>query len=157
MSKQKKKIPGAIANNRKALHDYGIIEHIEAGIVLEGWELKSIRAGKVQLRDSYVVFKDGEAWLLNTHISALSTVSTHKVVDPTRSRKLLLHKKELAKLRQGVQQEGNTLVPLNMHWRHSRVKIEIALARGKKQHDKRDSAKESEWQREQSKLLKKKI
>ena len=95
MAKQKKKIPGAIASNRKALHDYSIIEHLEAGLVLEGWELKSIRAGRVQLRDTYVVFKDGEAWMINAHIAPLPTVSTHKPADPERSRKLLLNQKKL--------------------------------------------------------------
>ena len=157
MAKKKKKIPGAIASNRKALHDYSILEHLEAGIVLEGWELKSIRAGQVQLKDSYVVFKDGEAWMINVHISALKTVCTHKAVNPERSRKLLLHRKELAKLQRSVQQMGNTLVPLNLHWRKNRVKVEIALMRGKKQHDKRESAKKADWKRDQGRLMKKNL
>lgn len=144
-----------IALNRKALHDYFIEQRFEAGLVLHGWEVKSLRAGKAQLKDSYVIMRRGEAWLLNAHISALSTVSTHITPDPERSRKLLLHERELAFLAGAVQREGYTLIPLSLYWKKNRAKLEFGVAKGKKQYDKRESEKTRDWQREKQRLLKK--
>jgi SsrA-binding protein len=143
----------SIIDNKKAFHDYFIEERYEAGIVLEGWEVKAIRAGRVQLKEAYVVVKQEEVWLVGCHISALPTASTHVKPDPTRTRKLLLHGAEIRKLIGKVQQAGFTLVPLNLHYTKGRVKLEIGLAKGKKQHDKRASEKEREWQREKARLL----
>ena len=156
MSKQKKKSgsPATIATNKKALHDYFIEERFEAGLVLEGWEVKSLRAGRVQLKESYVHIRDGEAWLSGAHISALSTASTHVKPDPTRTRKLLLHRDELNKLIGLVERKGFTLVPTAMYWKRGRAKLEIGLAKGKKQHDKRASEKDRDWQREKERLFK---
>lgn len=142
-----------IVDNRKARHDYHFDEFFEAGLVLEGWEVKSIRAGKIQLRDSYILLKNGEAWLIGAHISPLSTVSTHIHADPIRSRKLLLNQRELHKLSISVHREGFTVVPIDLHWHKNRVKAEIALARGKKSHDKREAEKDRDWQREKQRLL----
>ena len=143
----------SIANNRKAWHDYFIEEKFEAGIVLEGWEVKAIRAGRVQLRDAYVIVREGALWLLGCTITPLPTVSTHFQPDPTRTRKLLMHSREIDRLIGAVERSGYTLVPLDMHYSRGRVKLEIGLAKGKKQHDKRQSMKEREWQREQQRLL----
>ena len=143
-----------IATNRKAWHDYAIEEHFEAGLALEGWEVKSLRAGRVQLRDSYVVFKNNEAWLIGAHISPLPTASTHINPDPQRSRKLLLNRRELDKLYGSVQREGYTVVPLDLHWHKSKAKAEIALVKGKKIHDKRETLKRREWEREKHRILK---
>lgn len=143
-----------ITDNRKARHDYALEDFIEAGLVLEGWEVKSIRAGKVQLRDSYVLLKNGEAWLIGAHISPLATVSTHIQPDATRSRKLLLQEHQLRKLSIAVQREGYTVVPLDLHWHKNRVKVEIALAKGKKSYDKRESDKDRAWALEKQRLLK---
>src|SRR3990167_11003866 len=149
MNKQTNKpAPRLIASNKKARHDYTIEQQFEAGLALEGWEVKSIREGRIQLRDSYVIFKKGEAWLIGTHISPLPTVSTHITPEPDRSRKLLLHQHELNKLTMAVQREGYTVVPLDLHWHKNRVKAEIALAKGKKSHDKRETIKRREWERE---------
>lgn len=153
MTKKTQKTNNLIADNRKARHDYALLEQFEAGLVLEGWEVKALRAGRCQLRDSFVVMKDGEAWLLNTHISPLATISTHITADPTRSRKLLLNKKELQKLIGAVTREGMTMIPLNLHWKHNRVKLEFALAKGKKLYDKRESAKRKDWDRQKQRLL----
>jgi SsrA-binding protein len=158
MSKnQKNNAPTAnvtIASNRKALHNYFVESRFEAGIVLEGWEIKSIRAGKVQLAEAYVILQRGEAWLLGAHISPLTSASTHIVADPTRTRKLLLHKRELSNLFGSVERKGITLIPLSMYWKRSRVKLEVGLAKGKKQHDKRASIKDREWQRDKQRLFK---
>ncbi len=143
-----------IADNRKARHDYQIEEKFEAGLVLEGWEVKSLRAGKAQIAESYVTIKRGEAWLLGAHIAPLSTVSTHITADPVRTRKLLLHNKELKKLIGAVQRQGYTIVPLNLHWKRGNVKLEIALAKGKKTHDKRQTEKRRDWDRQKQRLLK---
>ncbi len=143
----------SIIDNKKAFHDYFIEERYEAGIVLEGWEVKAIRAGRVQLKEAYVVVKQEEVWLVGCHISPLPTASTHIKPDPTRTRKLLLHGAEIRKLIGKVQQAGFTLVPLNLHYTKGRVKLDIGLAKGKKQHDKRASEKEREWQREKARLL----
>lgn len=143
----------SIIDNKKAFHDYFIEERYEAGLVLEGWEVKAIRAGRAQLKEAYVVLKKEEVWLVGCHISPLATASTHIKPDPTRSRKLLLHALEIKKLIGKVQQAGYTLVPLNLHYAKGRIKLEIGLAKGKKMHDKRATEKEREWQREKARLL----
>ena len=144
----------SITDNKKAFHDYFIEEKHEAGLVLEGWEVKSIRAGRANLKESYVVLKNGAVFLIGCHISPLPTASTHIHPDPTRSRKLLLHAAEISKLIGKVERAGYTLVPLDLHYSKGRIKLEIGLAKGKKQHDKRASEKEKEWKREQSQIMK---
>jgi SsrA-binding protein len=141
-----------IAENRKARHDYHIEEQFEAGLVLEGWEVKSLRAGRAQLKESYVIIKRGEAWLVGAHISPLPTASTHITPDPVRSRKLLLHQRELNKLIGAVQRKGYTLVPLNLHWKKGNAKLEIALAKGKKLYDKRETEKRRDWERRKQQI-----
>jgi len=143
----------SIVQNRKAFHDYFIEERHEAGLALEGWEVKSIRAGRAQINEAYVVLRNGELWLIGAHISPLVTASTHVVTDPTRSRKLLLHAEEIQRLVGKVEQRGYTLVPLDLHFRKGRIKLEFALARGKLKHDKRASERDREWQREKQRLL----
>jgi len=143
-----------IAQNKKAFHDYFVEERFEAGIVLEGWEVKAIRAGRVQLQEAYVIVRNTEIFLIGCHISPLPTVSTHVKPDPTRTRKLLLHAGEISKLIGSVERAGYTLVPLDLHYAKGRIKLEIGLAKGKKQHDKRATEKEREWQREKQRLLK---
>lgn len=143
----------SIIDNKKAFHDYFIEERYEAGLVLEGWEVKAIRAGRVQLKEAYVVVKKEEVWLIGCHISPLATASTHIKPDPIRSRKLLLHANEIRKLIGKVQQAGFTLVPLNLHYTKGRVKLEVGLAKGKKLHDKRATEKEREWQRDKARLM----
>lgn len=143
-----------IADNKKAFHDYFIEERREAGIVLEGWEVKAIRAARVQLKEAYVVVRNSELFLIGAHISPLPTASTHILPDPTRTRKLLLHGAEISKLIGKVERAGYTLVPLNLHYTRGRIKLEIGLARGKKQHDKRENEKQREWEREKQRLLK---
>lgn len=152
MSKSSKQPP--IAINKKARHDFSIEETYEAGVALEGWEVKSLRDGRCQIVDSYVLIKGGEAWLIGTHITPLPTVSTHIHPDPTRTRKLLLHARELSKLVGYVEREGYTLIPLSLYWKGTRVKAEIGLAKGKKEFDKRASIKERDWKREQQRLKK---
>jgi SsrA-binding protein len=147
----------SIAENKKAFHDYFIEEKFEAGLVLEGWEVKSIRAGRAQLKEAYVIVKDGEVWLLGCHISPLTTASTHVKPDPVRTRKLLLHEREIAKLIGKVERAGYALVPLNLHFAKGRVKLEIGLAKGKKQYDKRDSEKQKDWEREKARLMRDKV
>ncbi len=144
----------SIAQNRKAFHDYFIEERFEAGLALEGWEVKSIRAARVQLAEAYVVLKGGEVWLIGAHVSPLPTASTHIHPDPTRSRKLLLHAEEIRELIGKVERAGYTLVPLDLHFKKGRIKLEIGLAKGKKQYDKRETLKERDWQREQQRLMK---
>ncbi|MEE9346269.1 MAG: SsrA-binding protein SmpB [Methylococcales bacterium] len=154
-NKKKAKTPGkTIALNRQAKHDYFIEERFEAGISLQGWEVKSLRAGKLQLQESYVFVKNGEAWLFGAHITPLNTASTHVNPDPTRSRKLLLHKNELNRLIGAVERKGYTLVPIAMYWKNSLAKLEIGLAKGKKQHDKRATEKNRDWTREKQRILK---
>jgi SsrA-binding protein len=145
----------SIALNRKALHNYTLEERLEAGVALQGWEVKSLRAGKIQIAESYVLLKKGEAWLVGSHISPLLSASTHVHPDPTRSRKLLLHRKELDKLIGLIERKGYTVVPLSVYFSKGRVKLEIALVRGKKEHDKRDAEKDRDWQREKQRLFKK--
>lgn len=143
-----------ITDNRKARHNYSIEQTFEAGIALAGWEVKSLRAGKAQIAESYVIIKGGEAFLLNAHISPLTTISTHITALPTRTRKLLLNKKELDKLIGSVERQGYSIVPLNLHWKNNKVKVEIALAKGKKQYDKRETEKRRDWERQKQKLTK---
>ena len=147
----------SIVENKKAFHDYFIEERYEAGMVLEGWEVKAIRAGRVQLKEAYVVLNSAEPFIIGMHVSALPTASTHVNPDPTRSRKLLLHAEEVKKLIGKVEQKGYTLVPLNLHYTKGRVKLDIGLAKGKKQHDKRAAEKDRDWQREQQQLLRRKV
>lgn len=147
----------SIAENKKALHEYFIEERYEAGLVLEGWEVKAIRAGRVQLKEAYVTLKKGEVWLIGCHVSPLPTASTHVKPDPTRSRKLLLHADEIKRLIGKVERAGYTLVPLDLHYKKGRIKLEIGLAKGKKLHDKRAAEKEREWQREKARLIRQRL
>jgi SsrA-binding protein len=146
--------PKTIALNRKARHDYTIEERFEAGIALQGWEVKSLRAGKGQIAESYVILKKNEAWLLGAHIAPLLSASTHVKTDPTRTRKLLLHRKELARLIGAVERKGYTIVPLAMYWVRGNAKLEIALACGKKSHDKRSDERDRDWARQKERLMK---
>lgn len=143
-----------IALNKKARHDYILEDRFEAGIMLEGWEVKSLRAGRVQIRDSYVFIKNGEAWLSSVVITPLETASTHISPIPNRVRKLLLKREEINKLIGAVERKGYTLVATAMYWKKGRAKLEIALAKGKKEHDKRASDKDRDWEREKSRILK---
>ena len=154
MSKKKPNRNDAIAVNRRARHDYFIEDRLEAGLVLEGWEVKSLRAGSAQLTESYVNIRNGEAWLVGAHFSPLRTTSTHIQADPTRSRKLLLHRGELDRLVGAVERKGYALVPLDLHWSKGRAKLSIGLARGKKQHDKRAANKDRDWARQKERILK---
>ncbi len=154
MAKESKSTPARIADNKKAAFNYFFEEKYEAGMVLEGWEVKAIREGKVQLTDGYVVIRDGELYLIGCQINPLKTASTHVNPDAVRTRKLLMHKDEIRRLIGKVEQKGYTLVPLNLHWKTGRVKCEIALARGKAEHDKRDTIKEREGKREVERALK---
>ena len=142
-----------IAANKKARHEYALEERTEAGLVLEGWEVKSLRAGRVQLVDSYVLLKDGEAYLFGALITPLPTASTHIHPDPTRTRKLLLHRGELDRLIGAVERKGFSLIPTALYWKKGRAKLEIALAKGKKAHDKRAAIKDRDWQRDKQRLL----
>ena len=143
----------SIVDNKKAYHDYFVEEKFEAGLALEGWEVKAIRAGRAHLKEAYVIVKGGELVLLGAHITPLATASTHVRADPTRTRKLLLHKAEINRLLGQVERAGYTLVPINLHYSRGRVKLDIGLAKGKKQHDKRESAKTRDWNREKQRLL----
>lgn len=154
MTKSKNKSDNIIAVNKKARHDYFILETLEAGLVLEGWEVKSLRAKSIQLKESYVLLKDMEAWLIGAHISPLATASTHKVTDPIRTRKLLLHRGEIAKLIGAVERKGFTIIPLSMFWKNGVAKIEIGIAKGKQKQDKRASIKERDWKRDKQRILK---
>lgn len=160
MGKANKKKNGNSGNtivlNKKARHDFFIEERFEAGIALEGWEVKSLRAGRVQIRDSYVLIKDGEAFLIGALITPLPAASTHINPDPQRTRKLLLHRKELNKLIGAVERKGQTLIATAMYWKNGRAKVEIALARGKQKQDKRHDEKERDWQRQKQRILKQK-
>ena len=152
-NKHSGKSGGTIALNKKARHDYFLEDKYEAGIALQGWEVKSTRAGKVQLVDSYVLLKDGEAYLLGAHITPLQSASTHFVTDPTRTRKLLLNKRELAKLHAATQRDGYTCVCTAMYWKSHLVKVEICTARGKQKHDKRESEKEKDWNLQKQRIM----
>ncbi len=144
----------AIALNKRARHEYFIEESFEAGLALQGWEVKSLRAGRAQIAESYVLLKEGEAWLFGAHIAPLPTTSTHVVADPTRNRKLLLHREQLDRLIGAVERKGYALIPLKLYWKKGNVKAEIGLAKGKKAHDKRATEKERDWQREKSRIVK---
>ena len=150
----KQKTNTTIATNRKAHHEFFIEDRFEAGVVLQGWEVKSLRAGRIQLDQGYVLLKNAEAWLFGAQITPLQTVSTHITPDPQRTRKLLLNQREIGKLIGSVERRGYTVVPLSLYWKNNRVKLEIGLAKGKKQHDKRASEKERDWQRQKQRLLK---
>src|SRR5512134_1588664 len=154
-SRNKDKETPVIALNKRARHEYFIEENLEAGMALQGWEVKSLRAGKAQITEGYVLVKNGEAWLIGAHISPLKTTSTHIVADPTRTRKLLLHRRELDRLVGAVERKGHTVVPLELYWKHGKVKLAIGLAKGKQAHDKRHTEKDRDWQREKSRLLRK--
>ena len=143
----------SIVDNRKAYHDYFIEEKFEAGLALEGWEVKAIRANRAHLKEAYVIVRDGQIALIGAHITPLSTASTHVHPDPTRTRKLLLHRSEINRLIGQVERAGYTLVPLNLHYSKGRVKLDMGLAKGKKQHDKRNAEKERDWNREKQRLL----
>ena len=143
----------SIVENKKAFHDYFIEERYEAGLVLEGWEVKAIRAGRVQIKEAYVILQKEEPFVVGMHVSALPTASTHVHPDPTRSRKLLLNSEEIRRLIGKVEQRGYTLVPLDLHYSKGRVKIAVGLAKGKKQHDKRETEKERDWSRDKARIL----
>jgi SsrA-binding protein len=146
----------SIVDNKKAFHDYFIEEKFEAGLMLEGWEVKSIRAGRAQIKEAYVVVKDGEVFLLGAHFSPLTTASTHVSPDPVRTRKLLLNAKEISRLIGKVERAGYALVPLDLHFAKGRVKVEIGLAKGKKQFDKREAEKSKDWEREKARVIRNK-
>ena len=152
--KNKKPDGRTIAVNRRARHDYFIEDTFEAGLVLEGWEVKSLRAGGAQIAEGYVHLKNGEAWLIGARFAPEKTVSTHIKADPTRTRKLLLNRRELDRLIGNVERKGYTLVPLDLHWSKGRAKLEIGLGKGKKQHDKRAAVKDRDWQRQKERMLK---
>jgi SsrA-binding protein len=149
-----KKNASTIARNKKARHDYFIEQTFECGLVLEGWEVKSLRAGRAQITETYIHLKNGEAWVIGAHFSPLNSASTHVNPDPTRTRKLLLNRIELDRMVGAVERKGYTLVALSLYWRKGRAKLEIGLAKGKKQHDKRASDKDRDWQRQKARILK---
>ena len=151
--KEKETHEGTIALNRKAKHEFFIDERYEAGLVLKGWEVKSLRAGRVQLAEAYVLIKNDEAWLHGSHMTPLNSASTHEIADPTRSRKLLLKRREIDHLVGAVDRKGFTVIPLALYWKKGNVKVEIGLARGKKEHDKRATEKDRDWQREKTRAL----
>ena len=154
MAKKNDKADSSIAQNKKARFDYFIEERLEAGMALQGWEVKSMRAGKAQITDSFVSLRDGEAWLIGSHISPLTTASTHVNADPKRVRKLLLNRREIDRLTGLVERKGYTLVALELYWNKNHVKVAIGLAKGKKQHDKRDTEKDRDWQRDKAQVMK---
>jgi SsrA-binding protein len=153
MAKKDGKPSSTIAQNKKARFDYFIEERFEAGLALQGWEVKSLRAGKAQLVDSFVMLRDGEAWLHGAHVSPLSSASTHVTAEPTRIRKLLMNRREIDRLTGLVERKGYTLVALELYWSKGRAKLAIGLAKGKKQHDKRTSEKERDWDRDRARIL----
>ena len=144
----------SIIQNKKALHDYSIEERFEAGLVLEGWEVKAIRAGRAQIKEAYVILRRAELYLIGAHISALPEASTHVQPDPVRTRKLLMRAEEIRKLIGKVERAGYTLVPLDFHYTRGRVKLALGLAKGKRQHDKRDAERDRDWQRERAQIMK---
>lgn len=151
--KKPKQASSTIAKNKRAYHDYHIEEKFEAGLVLTGWEVKSLREGKAQLTDSHVFLRNGEAWLLNAHITPLISASTHVIAEPTRQRKLLLNKKEIGKINSKMSQAGHTCVALALYWKNNRVKCEIALVKGKKEYDKRATEKDRDWNRQKARVV----
>lgn len=153
-SKAAKRSPSSIALNKKARFNYFIEERFEAGLALEGWEVKSMRAGKAQLSESYVTVRGGEAWLLGSHIAPMTSASSHVKADPTRTRKLLMHRRELDRLTGLVERRGYTLVPLELYWSKGKAKLAVGLAKGKQRHDKRATEKDRDWQRDKARILK---
>ena len=157
MAKPKKTSKGAggsvIAVNRRARHDYFIEDRLEAGLELQGWEVSSLRAGRAQIAEAYVVLKKGEAWLLGAHIPPLPSASTHVAPDATRTRRLLLHRHEIDRLIGATERRGHTLVPLQLYWKRGRAKLEIGLAKGKRKHDKREDEKRKDWERQKQRLM----
>lgn len=154
MAKKKKSDnSNTIAQNKKARHDYHVETKFEAGLMLTGWEVKSLRAGRCQLTDAYVLIKNGEAWLLGAHMSPLISASTHVIAEPTRTRKLLLNKKEIGKITSKINQTGHSCVALAIYWKGNKVKCEIALVKGKKEYDKRATEKERDWGREKQRVM----
>ncbi len=153
-AKKSKSVDNTIAKNRQATHEYSIEERFEAGLVLQGWEVKSLRDGRIQLKESYVVIRKGEAWLLRAHVSALLSASTHINPNMVRDKKLLLHRRELNKLIGAVERKGYTLIPLSMYWKQGRAKLEIGLAKGKQLHDKRAASKDRDVKREMARFVK---
>jgi SsrA-binding protein len=153
MAKKQQSGESSIAQNKKARFDYFIEDRIEGGLALQGWEVKSMRAGKAQLTDSYVILREGEAWLLNSHVTPLNTVSTHYVAEPKRVRKVLLNRREIDRLTGLVERKGYTLVALELYWSKNHVKVAVGLAKGKKQHDKRATEKERDWNRDKARIL----
>lgn len=147
----------SIIDNKKAFHDYFVEERFEAGISLQGWEVKAIRAGRANIKESYVIIRSGEVFLFGMHVTALPEASTHIHPDPVRTRKLLLHANQISKLIGQVERAGYTLLPLNLHYERGRIKVEIGLAKGKKQHDKREAEKERDWDREKARLMRIKV
>jgi SsrA-binding protein len=154
MAKKQQSGESSIAQNKKARFDYFIEDRLEGGLALQGWEVKSMRAGKAQLTDSYVILRDGEAWLLNSHVTPLNTVSTHYVAEPKRVRKVLLNRREIDRLTGLVERKGYTLIALELYWSKNHVKVAVGLAKGKKQHDKRATEKDRDWQRDKAQALK---
>jgi SsrA-binding protein len=148
-----KPAPRRIAENRRARHEYFIEERLEAGLALEGWEVKAMRAGRAQLAEAYVYIRSGEAFLIGCHITPLGTTSTHKLADPVRTRKLLLHRSELDHLIGAVERRGYTIVPLELYWKNGRAKLQVSLAKGKQKHDKRATEKDRDWERGKARLL----
>jgi SsrA-binding protein len=153
-TKNNKRSPSSIAQNKKARFDFFIEETIEAGLALEGWEVKSLRAGKAQVTESYVIVQKGEIWLLGAHLTPLITASSHVSAEPTRTRKLLLHRKEIDRLSGLVDRKGYTLVPLELYWGRGKAKLAVGLAKGKKQFDKRAAKKDQDWQRDKARAMK---
>jgi SsrA-binding protein len=147
---------GRIAENRRARHDYSIEERFEAGLVLEGWEVKSLRAGRGSLSESYAILKHNEVWLIGAHISPLLSASTHIVPEAIRTRKILLHRDEISRLIGAVERRGYTLIPLTMYWQHGKIKLDLGLAKGKKDFDKRETEKDRDWQRDKQRLMRQK-
>ena len=156
MNKQSSKTKKSreIARNKKAYHDYFIETRLEAGLALQGWEVKSLRAGRVQLKESYVILKNNEAWLFGAHFSPLPETCQYVEPDPLRTRKLLLKRREISQLQNAKERQGLTIVALDLHWSHNKAKAQIAIAKGKKQHDKRQVSKEKDWQRQQQRIIK---
>lgn len=142
-----------IAVNRRARHEYFIEDSYEAGMMLQGWEVKALRAGRAQVAEAYVTLKNGEAWLIGAHITPLKQTCTHEIADATRSRKLLMHERELSQLVGKVERAGYTLIPLDLHWTRGRAKLQVGLAKGKKQHDKRATEKDRDWEREKGRVM----
>ena len=154
MAKNKKTSSSTIAVNRKARHEYTIEDTFEAGLALTGWEVKSLRASRVQMGESYVLVKEGELWWFGGHITPLASASTHVIADPTRTRKLLMHRTEIDRLTGQVERKGYTLVPLSLYWKHGRAKLDVGIAKGKKEHDKRAADRERDWKREKERVMK---